>query len=200
MERRKGLLICIEGIDGCGKTTHARLLVENLQKHGYDAFYTTEPTSGKIGSFIRRYLLKCQERSSSVIEALLFAADRVEHAERTIRPAIKQGKIVVSDRYVYSSMAYQGAAGLDLNWIWMLNRWIVKPDLALFIDVPPEIALKRIRREKSVMETLDNQRKVRKVYLKFVEEGRLVRVDGNRSLTVVAAEILKIVLTHLKRG
>jgi len=200
MERRKGLLICIEGIDGCGKTTHARLLVENLQKHGYDAFYTTEPTSGKIGSFIRRYLLECQERSSSVIEALLFAADRVEHAERTIRPAIKQGKIVVSDRYVYSSMAYQGATGLDLNWIWMLNRWIVKPDLALFIDVPPEIALKRIRREKSVMETLDNQRKVRKVYLKFVEEGRLVRVDGNRSLTVVAAEILKIVLTHLKRG
>jgi dTMP kinase len=200
MESRKGLLICIEGIDGCGKTTHARLLVENLQKHGYDAFYTTEPTSGKIGSFIRRYLLECQERSSSVIEALLFAADRVEHAERTIRPAIKQGKIVVSDRYVYSSMAYQGATGLDLNWIWMLNRWIVKPDLALFIDVPPEIALKRIRREKSVMETLDNQRKVRKVYLKFVEEGRLVRVDGNRSLTVVAAEILNIVLTHLKRG
>jgi dTMP kinase len=200
MESRKGLLICIEGIDGCGKTTHARLLVENLQKHGYDAFYTTEPTSGKIGSFIRRYLLECQERSSSIIEALLFAADRVEHAERTIRPAIKQGKIVVSDRYVYSSMAYQGAAGLDLNWIWMLNRWIVKPDLALFIDVPPEIALKRIRREKSVMETLDNQRKVRKVYLKFVREGSLVRVDGNRSLTEVAAEILDIVLTHLKRG
>jgi dTMP kinase len=200
MESRKGLLICIEGIDGCGKTTHARLLVENLQKHGYDAFYTTEPTSGKIGSFIRRYLLECQERSSSVIEALLFAADRVEHAESTIRPAIKQGKIVVSDRYIYSSMAYQGAAGLDLNWIWMVNRWIVKPDLALFIDVPPEIALKRIRREKSVMETLDNQRKVRKVYLKFVEEGKLVRVDGNRSLTEVAAEILNIVLTHLKRG
>jgi dTMP kinase len=200
MESRKGLLICIEGIDGCGKTTHARLLVENLQKHGYDAFYTTEPTSGKIGSFIRRYLLECQERSSSVIEALLFAADRVEHAESTIRPAIKQGKIVVSDRYVYSSMAYQGAAGLDLNWIWMVNRWIVKPDLALFIDVPPEIALKRIRREKSVMETLDNQRKVRKVYLRFVEEGKLVRVDGNRSLTEVAAEILNIVLTHLKRG
>lgn len=200
MESRKGLLICIEGIDGCGKTTHARLLVENLQKHGYDVLYTTEPTSGKIGSFIRRYLLECQERSSSVIEALLFAADRVEHAESTIRPAIKQGKIVVSDRYVYSSMAYQGAAGLDLNWIRMLNRWIVKPDLALFIDVPPEIALKRIRREKSVMETLDNQRKVRKVYLKFVEEGSLVRVDGNRSLTEVAAEILNIVLTHLKRG
>jgi dTMP kinase len=131
---------------------------------------------------------------------LLFAADRVEHAESIIRPAIRQGKIVVSDRYVYSSMAYQGAAGLDLNWIWMLNRWIVKPDLALFIDVPPEIALERIRREKSVMETLDNQRKVRKVYLKFVEEGSLVRVDGNRSLTEVAAEILNIVLTHLKRG
>jgi dTMP kinase len=199
MQGKRGFLICIEGIDGCGKTTHAHLLVENLRKNGYEAFYTTEPTLGKIGNFIRRYLLERQKRSPSIIEALLFAADRVEHAEKIIKPALKQGKIVVSDRYVYSSLAYQGAAGLDLNWIWTLNKWIVQPDLALLIDIPPEEALQRIKRKKSVMETLENQKKVREIYLKFVEDGKLVKVDGDRSINKVATEILNVVLSRLKK-
>jgi len=197
MNGKKGFFICIEGIDGCGKTTHARLLVENLRKLGYDAVYTTEPTDGKIGSFIREYLFEGEKRYSSIVEALLFAADRVEHVEGEIKPALKQGKIVVSDRYVYSSLAYQSAAGLDLEWIKALNKWIIPPDLALLIDVPPEEALQRIKRKKSVMETLENQKKVQKAYQKFVEQGELVKIDGTRPVEQIAMEILNIVLEHL---
>jgi len=198
MQGKKGSLICIEGIDGCGKTTHAHLLVKNLQKNGYDAVYTTEPTRGKIGTFIRNHFLEGEKRYSSIIEALLFAADRVEHGEKVIKPALKQGKIVVSDRYVYSSLAYQGAVGLDLHWIWMLNKWIVQPDLAILIDAQPEKALRRIKRKKSVMETLETQRKVREVYLKFLEEGKLVKVNGDRPIGEVSQEILNVVLSHLR--
>jgi len=199
MSERKGFFVCIEGIDGCGKTTHARLLVENLRKLGYDAVYTTEPTEGKIGFFIKEYLFKVGERYSSIVEALLFAADRVEHVEKEIKPALEQGKIVVSDRYVYSSLAYQSAAGLDLEWIKTLNKWIISPDLALLIDVPPEEALQRIRRKKSIMENLENQKKVQKVYQKFVEQGELIKIDGTRSVEEVAMEILNIVLEHFGR-
>jgi dTMP kinase len=100
---------------------------------------------------------------------------------------------------VYSSLAYQGAAGLDLNWIEEINRSAVSPDLAIYIDVSPEILIKRMKwRKKSVMERLQVQRKVQEVYLKLVDDGRLVRVDGNRSVNEVARDILTIVLDFLK--
>jgi len=100
--------------------------------------------------------------------------------ESSIEPALESGKIVVSDRYVYSSLAYQGAAGLDIAWIKQINRMALPPDLAIYLDVPPEIVIKRMRRRRSVMETLQNQRKVREVYMQLVREGHLVLVDGNR--------------------
>jgi len=105
---------------------------------------------------------------------------------------------VVSDRYVYSSLAYQGAAGLDLNWIEEINRSVVTPDLAIYIDVPPEVVVKRIKRKRSVMERLAVQRKVREVYMKFVEDGRLIRVDGNKPKDEVLRDILAIVLDFMK--
>jgi dTMP kinase len=194
----KGFFICLEGLDGCGKTTQAKLLVKNLRKK-YNAVYTAEPSRGKIGTFIKKYCLHGKKRVSSVVEALLFAADRFEHVENTIRPALKMGKIVVSDRYVYSSLAYQGATGLSLEWIKRINEHAIRPDLAIFIDVEPRTVVKRLKRKKSVMEDLETQCKVRQVYMKFVENGELVIVDGNKSVKEVADEILEVVLGFLEK-
>jgi dTMP kinase len=196
--RKKGMLVCVEGIDASGKTTQARLLVRELRKRGFEAEYTTEPSGGKIGEFIRTHILQRDKRVPSVMEALLFAVDRVDHAERKIKPALRRGKIVVCDRYVYSSLAYQGAAGLDLKWIEEINRLAVPPDLAIYIDVPPEVVVKRIKRKKSVMERLRIQEKVREVYMKFVKEGRLKLIDGNRPVEEVAKDILALVLNSLE--
>ncbi|MEM2105345.1 MAG: dTMP kinase [Candidatus Bathyarchaeia archaeon] len=195
----KGVFICVEGLDGCGKTTQARLLVRALRRAGYEAIYTAEPSRGEIGRFIKRYCLHGRQRVSIVVEALLFAADRVEHLEREVIPALKSGKVVVSDRYVFSSLAYQGAAGLDLRWIERLNEHAVMPDLALFIDVEPEVAIRRVKAKKSVMENLKTQRKVREVYMKFVDAGKLVRIDGNKPKSAVAKNVLNFVLEFLEK-
>jgi dTMP kinase len=195
----RGFFICVEGLDGCGKTTQTKLLVKMLRRRGCDAFYTAEPSRGKIGRFIKRHCLHGEKRVSSVIEALLFAADRFEHVEDVIVPAIRKGKIVVSDRYVYSSLAYQGAAGLDLEWIETVNKHAVRPDLAIFVDVEPEVVVKRLKRRKSVMENLQTQRKVQKVYTKFVEKGELAKINGNRSVGEVADDILRAVLEVLNK-
>lgn len=197
---KKGFFICVEGLDGCGKTTQTKILVNRLKKKGYDAVYTAEPSRGKIGSFIKRYCLHGGKRVSSVVEALLFAADRFEHVEKEVIPSLKEGKIVVSDRYVYSSLAYQGATGLNLDWIKKVNEHALTPDLAIFIDVKPEIVVQRLKPKKSVMENLVTQRRVREVYLKFVESGELVKVDGNKSKMEVAEEILSIVMRSLEKA
>jgi len=196
--RKRGAFICIEGLDASGKTTQAHRLVKELRRRGFEAVYTTEPSPGEIGKFIRTYILQRKRRVPIAVEALLFAVDRVDHLERRVKPALQEGKIVVSDRYVYSSLAYQGAAGLDLNWIEEINRSVVTPDLAIYIDVPPEVVVKRIKRKRSVMERLEVQRKVREVYMKFVKDGQLTLVDGNRPKDEVAKDILTIVLNFLK--
>jgi dTMP kinase len=197
---KRGVFVCIEGIDASGKSTQARWLVRNLRRRGFDAIYTTEPSQGEIGTFIRRHVLQRRKRIPAVVEALLFAVDRVDHVETEIEPALESGKIVISDRYVYSSLAYQGAAGLDVQWIKQINKMAPQPDLAIYIDVPPEVVVKRMRRKKSVMETLKNQRRVREVYMKLVREGRLLLIDGNKPAKEVAQNILTLVLKHLKRA
>ena len=196
--KKKGIFICIEGLDGSGKTTHAHRLVRNLQKKGFDAVYTTEPSRGELGKFIRESVLQGKKRVPRVVEALLFAVDRVEHLEKMVKPALEEGKIVISDRCVYSSLAYQGAAGLDLEWIEEINRMALPPDLALYIDVPPEVVVERIKRKKSVMERLETQRKVREVYMKYVKNGKLVPVDGDKRKGEVTQNILRVILDFLQ--
>ena len=196
--KTKGTFICIEGLDGSGKTTHAHRLVRNLQKKGFDAVYTTEPGQGELGKFIRSSVLQGKKRVPRVVEAVLFAVDRVEHMENEVKPELRKGKVVVSDRCVYSSLAYQGAAGLDLEWIEEINRFALPPDLTLYIDVPPEVVVKRIRRKKSVMERLDTQRKVKDVYMKFVDNGKLKPIDGDRKKTEVEENILQVILDFLE--
>ena len=196
---KKGMLICIEGIDASGKTTQAKLLVKNLNERGYKAVYTSEPTKGFFGQILRQKILYGNERVPAVVEALLFALDRLEHVEKEIKPALEKEKIVVSDRYLYSSIAYQGAAGLDPAWIEEINRWAIKPDLAIYLDVPAEVVIKRLKRKRSVMETLENQRRVRNVYLRLVKEGMLLLVDGNRPIEEIEREILEIVMKRLRK-
>ncbi|MCW4010871.1 MAG: dTMP kinase [Candidatus Bathyarchaeota archaeon] len=193
---RKGAFIVIEGLDGSGKTTQAKLLAAKLKKsHG--AVYTAEPSRGKIGKFIRNHILYGEERPPTSVEALLFAADRIDHVQTEVAPALERGQLVVSDRYLYSSLAYQGSAGLGLQWIEALNQHALKPDLALFIDVDPETVLGRLRRKKSVMETLETQRSVRQVYLHYVAKGDLTRIDGNKPKKAVAEQVLSAVTAFL---
>jgi dTMP kinase len=196
---RKGFFMCVEGLDGCGKTTQTKLLVKNLQAQGFNALYTAEPSRGKIGSFLKKYCLQGEKRVSSEVEALLFAADRVEHLKEEVVPALNEGRIVVSDRYIYSSLAYQGAANLDLGWIREINRWTISPDLAVFIDVEPETAIQRVKSKKSVMENLETQLKVREVYMNFVERGELVKIDGDGPKNKVASEMLTMTLRFLRK-
>ncbi len=196
--QKQGVFICIEGLDKSGKTSQSILLVEALNKQKFDAIYTTEPSNGEIGKFIRRNILHRKERVPAVVEALLFAADRIDHNEREIRPMLKDGKIVISDRYIYSSLAYQGAAGLDINWIRGINKSAVKPDIAIYLDVPIDIVAQRCKRKRSVMERPDIQEKVRDVYLRFVREGELIPVNGNRRIGEVAKEIRTLVLKKLQ--
>lgn len=193
----RGAFICIEGLDGSGKTTQAKILVKNLRRKGFDAVYTTEPSVGKVGKLIRSFVLDRKERVPAALEALLFAADRVDHMENVIKPLLKQGRVVVCDRYVYSTLAYQGAAGLDLKWIELVNRFALKPDLALLVDVPSDVVVQRLKRKKTVMETKRNQEKVREVYLKLATDKQLTLIDGDRPVRQVADDVLKAVLARL---
>jgi dTMP kinase len=194
---KKGAFICIEGLDGSGKTTQAKLLAKKLRK-SHNAVYTAEPSQGKIGAFIRERCLYGEKRLSSVIEALLFAADRIEHVETEVLPALHQGKLVISDRYLYSSLAYQGAAGLSLEWIEKINEHALRPDLAVFIDVDLKTVMNRLKSKKSVMENMETQQRVRDIYLKFVAKGELVRLDGNRAKDEISEALSAMVLKFLE--
>ena len=195
--RKRGVFICIEGLDGSGKTTQAGLLTKRLYK-SHNAVYTSEPSHCKTGTFIRECCLYGEERLPTEAEALLFAADRIEHVQNEIAPALEEGKLVICDRYVYSSLAYQGSAGLSLDWIKTINAHALQPDFGIFIDVAPERVLERLQRKKSVMETLETQQKVREVYLKFVEKGELIRIDGDKPRDIVADALYTKVLSLLK--
>jgi len=197
---KRGAFICIEGIDASGKTTQAKILVKKLCRKNIDALYTTEPSKGKIGRLIRSHVLDREKRVPVALEALLFAADRIDHLENEVKPALEKGKIVICDRYLYSSLAYQGAADLSLDWIQRINQFVLVPDLAIFLDVPSEIGLQRLKRKKTVMEKGANLQKVREVYLQMVRDGRMVKLNGDQPIKDVAKKILKVVLDFLERS
>ena len=193
--RRKGTLIAIEGLDGSGKTTISKAIVKWLSNIGLDAMYTAEPSTSPIGELIRSKIILGEFRKDARIEALLFAADRLWHVLYEIKPLLEKGKIVVTDRYYFSSIAYQGALGIDLEWIKILNRFVVKPDLAIYIDVTPEEALARKKKEglKILFENLEYLRRVRQIYLDMVNSGELYLVDGMKKLEGVLSDVKSII-------
>jgi len=140
------MFIVLEGIDGCGKTTQARLLYEWFMNEKYNVFLTAEPTDNRIGKFIKE-ILSSEEILSPETLSLLFSADRYEHIKQEIEPALKDNKIVISERYYYSTIAYQSAQGVDMKWLKEINSFAMKmkPDLAIFLDIRPELATPKIR-------------------------------------------------------
>ena len=194
---KKGIFIVIEGLDGSGKTTQANFLKRKLEKT-HNVLLTAEPSLGKIGTFIREDCLYEDKRLPTEAEALLFAADRIKHMNNEVKPALDEGKLVICDRYIYSSLAYQGSSGLSLDWIKTINARALQPDFSIFIDVAPEKVIERLQRKKSVMETLETQQRVREIYLKYVENGELIRVNGDNAKDVVAEELYSKVSTLLK--
>jgi len=193
--RSKGAFIVLDGLDGCGKTLQSKALRDELKARGFDVAYTAEPSNNTVGKFIQSILLT--EKIPAEVEALLFAADRHEHLKKEILPNLEAGKVVICDRYLYSSLAYQGAQGVDVNWIRTINSFVVKPDIAFYLDVPPDVGLNRIKRKRTVLERIDLQVKVREKYLELVREGELVLVDSNRSVEAVKTELTNSAIRRL---
>jgi dTMP kinase len=141
----RGLLIALEGIDGSGKSTQARLLAAALERLGREVVLTREPSEGRAGQELRRYLLGPSRHLSPAVELALFVCDRREHVAATIRPALAAGKTVITDRYYYSSAAYQGALGLNPEQILALNEaFAPRPHLVFILSLPVAAALGRL--------------------------------------------------------
>ena len=179
-----GLFITFEGIDRSGKSTQAKLLAEAL---GEGAVLVREPGGTDIGERIRELLKAPDLDMHGRTEAALFAAARAELVERVIRPALDAGRVVICDRYVDSSLAYQGLArGLGLKEITTLNRWAtagLQPDLTILIDVPLDVAGNReTEDDRFTQEGMMLQRKVHSAYDLLYGAGlhRWRRIDGNR--------------------
>lgn len=190
-----GFFLCIDGLDGCGKSTHIKLLAKWLRSFGHKVVVTDEPTDGSIGRIIKR-VLKGGPKLPVTTEALLFAADRLQHIAGVIEPALKAGKVVLSERYTYSSLAYQSARGAPMDWVVSINRRVIKPDLAVLIDVPAEAALSRMKTSRELDEferDLQLQRRVRRNYLKIAKREGLRVVNGARPVNEVQAELRKLI-------
>jgi len=191
-----GYFVVLDGIDGCGKSLHSRILSRALAQRGYRAALTAEPSRGEVGAFLGR-LIRDERKLSPVVETLLFTADRFDHLRNEVEPLLNKGTVVVCDRYFYSTLAYQGGQGVDRDWIRTLNRFARKPDLAFCLDVSPQLALERLRRKRSVFELPPLLEKVRGIYLELVKEYGMILVDSSRSIEEVSEKILAHTLERL---
>lgn len=204
-----GIFITFEGIDGSGKSSQARLLAESLQATGHDAMLTREPGGSEGAEEIRRLLVEGDpDRWSAMTEILLFTAARRDHLEKTIEPALKAGKIVVSDRFADSTRVYQGAARAALRDVvdQLHDRMIGRePDLTFIIDMDPEAALSRGLARQSGEDRFEElglgfQEKLRAGFLALAQDfpNRCQVIDGAQDMDVIAAQIAKITSDHLK--
>lgn len=148
MARKKGFLVSIEGIDGSGKSTLAASLVSALSSYGFPVLLTKEPGATELGTILRSLVQKKEMPICSKAEYLLFAADRAQHFEQIIIPALEKGKIIISDRMADSSLVYQGyGRGLEKNMINQINTWTmndITPDITIYVKVSAQTAFKRI--------------------------------------------------------
>jgi len=193
-----GLFIALEGGEGAGKTTQARLLAIWLREQGYDVVTTHEPGATKIGMRLRALLLDTAHTGLSPhAEALMYAADRAEHVASVIEPALARGAVVITDRYIDSSLAYQGAGrGLLTEEVVQLNRWATggrTPDLTILLDMPPEAGLDRrtASADRLESEPAEFHRRVRSGFLTLAhaEPSRYLVLDAGQPTAVVSQEI-----------
>lgn len=199
----RGFFIVLEGIDGSGKTTQARWLAEALRQKGYEVVLTREPSDGPLGRRLRRYLAASPRRLSSELELAWFLADRRDHVETIIRPALEQGKVVISDRYYYSSAAYQGARGLDPEAILRLNEaFAPRPDLVLLLEVPVAEALRRrgqMHGPPQLSEAREYLERVQASYRRL-GGGTVHRLDGGLPPESVHRRLLELTVAALRRA
>lgn len=190
---KKGLLVAIEGIDGAGKTTHAELLRDALQKDGYSVTLLHEPTEGEWGKKIAELAMKGLDSIRPETEFELFCKDRREDVENNIKPALERKDIVIMDRYYLSNVAYQGARGLDPDFIEKENMFAPTPDLVVILDLPPETALLRIKDRASRLSLFEKEQyliKVREIFKQRFSERPYVKIiDGEQPLHVVSEKI-----------
>lgn len=204
---QQGQFIVFEGLDGSGTSTQAELLQGWLERHGQPAHRTAEPSSGPFGLLLRAALAgrigsagpdgRFRPLPEDVL-ALAFAADRLDHLDHEVLPRLASGVTVISERYYLSSLAYQSEQ-LGLDWVRALNRRARRPDLTLFLDVPVEVCLERIRqrgRRTELFEDGATLRRVRAGYLRAIallaaEGERIVTLDGNRPPEAVLADVLR---------
>ena len=210
-----GLFITLEGIEGSGKSTQLEFLKDRFSRHGLPCTFTKEPGGTVLGRGIRTILLEPHpsgERWCPQAELLLFCADRAQHIETTIKPALKAGRIVVSDRFEDSTRAYQGAQGIDGDSLAALRQIILKglrPDLTLLLDACPEEALSRANSRNSAEaafsetrfdhETLDFHKRVRDEFLRIasLEPSRFCLIKADEDKECVAGSIWAAVAPKL---
>ena len=202
-----GLFLSFEGIDGSGKSTQARLLARHLEEVGYDVLLTREPGGSPGAEEIRALVLQGDpDRWSPETELLLFTAARRDHLERTIRPALTQGRIVICDRFADSTRVYQGSRGNLGDLVDRLHSLMigVEPDLTLLIDMAPEAALARAQARaghelRFEAFGLDLQHEMRAGFLALAQAApdRIVRIDGTGSEDTVARTVRRVVADHL---
>ena len=205
----KGIFIVFEGIDGAGKTTQVDLLAQNLASLGREVSLSAEPTTLATGKAIRR-ALSGEEKKSECEMAAMFVLDRIAHninSEIGIRALTERGIDVISDRYYYSSLAYQGTA-TDYEWVKVMNinsPEIRRPDLCIYLDLLPEQSLERISRGRESLEIYENIEKLTAVRAKFLSVVEDLRRDGEsiyvvnaaRAAEDIAKEIFEIVKKHI---
>ncbi|MDI9643645.1 MAG: dTMP kinase [Candidatus Verstraetearchaeota archaeon] len=195
-ELKRGIFVALEGVDGSGSSTQTEMLVSLLKRRGFRSLATKEPNPrGFIEPAIRRSL--AEPSGVPEVDALLFAADRVDHIERIIKPALEDRNVVVSDRYLESSVAYQTAQGLEEEWILLINRRAISPDLTIIMDIDPEVSLGRKGSPLDRYENPDFLRVVRKRFLERAKKKGYEVVDASRPLDEVHAEIVRRVLSLL---
>lgn len=197
---KKGLFITFEGADGCGKTTQLNLLAEYLKKQGYDVVVTREPGAKGLGEKIREILLNYDGVVSDRCEAFLFLADRAQNIDVIVNPAVSEGKIVLCDRHIDSTLAYQGyGRGQDIERINNLNNIATngrKPDLTFVFDIDVETSQKRVGSNKDRMERagIDFHNRVRNGYLELAknEPERIRVIDATKSIEDIQFEVRNI--------
>jgi len=205
------MFITLEGCEGSGKTTQIKLLKAYLEKMGISTLFTREPGDTEIGKKIRAIVLDPDNVNLKALpELLLYTADRAQHMEERIIPALKQGKVVVCDRFSDATTVYQGyVRGIDLTLIDTVHDAIlkgIKPDLTILFDIDPEIGLKRTHdalsdgerpnaESRFENETLEFHKKVRQAYLTLAdkEKDRFVVIDASASLESVRQKIVEII-------
>lgn len=189
-----GAFLAIEGIDGSGKTTVAKYIHQFLTDRGIEVILTQEPTKGPIGDVIRKSLGKLE--LTPYQRALLFAADRHGHVQNVVMPALEEGKWVVTDRYLYSSLAYQGAEGVDMAFLRFINGFAPDADAVIHLEVPPDIGVSRLKNHDRFEDT-EFLRKVKAVFDEILPRNT-VSIDAGKPIETVLGKAEEVVLEMLE--